>query len=180
MPKSRKATERPTKHDRQGARLLALFLDSGDVPDYITDGAARELWAAEEATGIEVVKLTADGIDVAALARLIAATRHGLKVREKRPETVTAERLAVLLEAPETPPVLRELLQHVAVTVDCFAAEPIPGTPDYAFGFGEGRSVTAARIRRKLPAMLRKVGHWHMRDDQPKELYDPTAGGGER
>jgi hypothetical protein len=73
------ARRRPTKRDTAGARLLALFLDSGDVPDFITDGAMRAVCEAEEATGIEAVKLSGDGIDLAALTELIAATRDGLK-----------------------------------------------------------------------------------------------------
>lgn len=71
-----------TKQDRAGARLLALFLDSGDVPDCITDGAMRVVVEAEQATGIEAVKLSGDGIDVRALARLVAATRRGIPARE--------------------------------------------------------------------------------------------------
>jgi hypothetical protein len=77
MPRRAPKVE-PTKQDTAGARLLALFLDSGDVPDCITDGAMRVVCEAEEATGIEAVKLSGDGIDVRALARLVAATRNGI------------------------------------------------------------------------------------------------------
>lgn len=82
MPKRRAPAMRPTKQDKAGARLLALFLDSGDVPDYITDGAMSAVIAAEEATGIEAVKLSGDGIDIRRLTRLVAATRHGLPAAE--------------------------------------------------------------------------------------------------
>lgn len=82
MPARRAPRVKPTKQDKAGARLLALLLDSGDVPDYITDGAMRAVVAAEAATGIEVVRLDADGIDVQALARLVAATRRGIPARE--------------------------------------------------------------------------------------------------
>jgi hypothetical protein len=72
------ARRTPTKRDKAGARLLALFLDSGDVPDYITDGAMRVVVEAEAATGIEAVRLDADGIDLKALTQLVAVTRNGL------------------------------------------------------------------------------------------------------
>lgn len=82
MPARRFPEARSTKRDKAGARLLALFLDSGDVPDYITDGAMSAVLAAEQATGIEAVKLDADGIDIPALTRLVAATRNGISVKE--------------------------------------------------------------------------------------------------
>lgn len=82
MPTRRTPEVQPTKQDKQGARLLALFLDSGDVPDYITDGAMRAVVEAEEATRIEAVKLSGDGIDIQALARLVAATRRGIPAQE--------------------------------------------------------------------------------------------------
>ena len=82
MPNRRTPKVQPTKRDTAGARLLALFLDSGDVPDFITDGAMSAVIAAEEATGIEAVKLSGDGIDVRALARLVAATRRGIPAQE--------------------------------------------------------------------------------------------------
>ena len=93
----------------------------------------------------------------------------------KRPETVTAERIAALVEAPETPPVVRDLLRFVCVTLDCFSALPIEGSEDLDFqlpGPG-GDKTTPVLIRRKLPAMLRRIGDWELADWQPHELVAP-------
>jgi hypothetical protein len=77
------------------------------------------------------------------------------------PAHVTAERVAALIEAPETPPVMRELLALVCVTIDCHSAPPVVGADDFDFTFGNIEELTPAQVRRHLPKMLRKVGAWH-------------------
>jgi hypothetical protein len=160
MPERRTPKPRPTKHHRQGARLLALFLNSGDVPDFITDAALRAVNEAEEATGIEAIRLDAGGTDEKALAELLAVVPwSGVKL-DTDAATVTAERLADLLEAPETPRVLRDLLCVVCESIDTAAADVPEGEEHPAFAFPHGDKLTPALIRRELPAMLRKVGDW--------------------
>jgi hypothetical protein len=87
--------------------------------------------------------------------------------------SVTAERVAALIEAPETPPVMRELLALVCVTIDCHSAAPIAGTEDFDFRFPHVSELTPAQVRRQLPRMLRKVGAWHS-DGAPVTLYAPS------
>jgi hypothetical protein len=98
-------------------------------------------------------------------------------MKGKQPETVTAERLAALLEAPETPPALRDLLRVVCVTFDTFAADRINANT-MAFQFGSGDEITPSRVRRKLPKMLRKVGQWRA-TIYPHELDKPSEKGGD-
>lgn len=98
----------------------------------------------------------------------------------KRPETTTAERLAALLEAPETPRVVRELIQVACESIGVAGAAEGEGGADPAFEFPHPAKITPALIRRKLPRMLRKVGDWHLVDWMGKDLEGPPEEGGER
>jgi len=93
----------------------------------------------------------------------------------KDAETVTAERLALLIEAPETPNVVRDLIQQVCLTIDCHAAEQVEGSDDFNFKLGD--PTTPAKVRRHLPKMLRKVGGWRT-DGSLLNLYSPDEKGG--
>jgi hypothetical protein len=97
--------------------------------------------------------------------------------RRNDPARVTAERIAALLEAKETAPVVRDLLRLACISVDCFSAERVSDA-DFDFQFGAGDEVTPALIRRKLPRMLRKAGHWRAAHYAPHELYEPAEKGG--
>jgi hypothetical protein len=88
------------------------------------------------------------------------------------PEAETARRIAELIEADWTPPVIRDLLRHICVTVDCFAAERIDAdTMDFKLGSGD--EVTPELVRREVPAMLRKVGDFKLSHWMPHELDEP-------
>lgn len=94
------------------------------------------------------------------------------------PDKVTAERLAALLEAPETPPVLRGLIQQACMSIDTEAAEETgPDTFDFKFGFPT--TITPAQIRRHLPARLRKVADFQPAYFEYIELAAPKEQGGE-
>jgi hypothetical protein len=101
-----------------------------------------------------------------------------VKKKEKRPEAVTAERIAALLEAPETPPVVRDLLRHACTSIDTFAVELPEGDVDPDFEFPDGDELTPALIRRRLPKMLRKIGAWRLSCWQSAELEAPGGKGG--
>jgi hypothetical protein len=94
------------------------------------------------------------------------------------PATATAESIAALIEAPETPNVVRELLQLACANIDTFAAGQPETNTDPDFVFGDGRDLTPEEIRRELPAMLRKIGDWHLADWQGTELCEPDEKGG--
>jgi len=104
-------------------------------------------------------------------------------MNRKRPETITAERLAALLEAPETPPAVRDIIRQGCAALD-MAATVCDCTGDCtgACSTFRGRAVdiTPAQVRRKLPALMRKVGHYraHFYVDG-LELFDPDKKGGE-
>lgn len=89
---------------------------------------------------------------------------------EKRPETLTAERLAALIEAPETPPAVRDLLRVACESVDIAAAVTPEGHTDPLFKFPHPKEITPALVRRRLPAMLRRVGGWRLVDWMGKDL----------
>jgi hypothetical protein len=103
---------------------------------------------------------------------------RALNAWEGGPEAVTAERIAALIEAPETPRVVRELLKLACGSIDIFAVELPGGNVDPDFEFPHPEDITPALIRRKLPAMLRKIGDWRLTDWQGKELEAPDEKGG--
>jgi hypothetical protein len=93
--------------------------------------------------------------------------------RGKSPETLTAERIAVLLEAPETPPAVRDLLCVACLSVDEAASTYDAARDACEFIFESGDEVTPALVRRHLPEMLRKVGHYRAADWIAHGLTEP-------
>lgn len=97
------------------------------------------------------------------------------------PAEVTAERLAVLLEAPETPPVVRDIVRQACESIGIDAMVCAHGDADCdgsCFVFqGAPENISAADIRRELPAMLRRIGHFRLNIYVDSlHLYEPEGG----
>lgn len=107
------------------------------------------------------------------------AVGRALDAWEGGPEAVTARRLADLLGAGETPRVVRELIRVACESIGVAAVAEPEGGADPAFEFPHPEKITPALIRRRLPKMLRKVGHWHLVDWMGKDLEGPAEEGGE-
>lgn len=97
------------------------------------------------------------------------------------PCEVTAERLATLLEAPETPPALQDIIRQACQSIDnaaCCATCTGEECNGECFTFrGWCGDITPADIRRELPARLRQAGHYRLHfyaDDI--ELHEPEGG----
>lgn len=150
--------------------VVDLILETSDRLDL--DRPDEWLTAAKRGDGVN---------DLAAWFRKIPPTfslRHAERARKRRPETVTAERLAALLEAPETPRVVRELIQVACESIGVAAVAEPEGGGEPVFEFPHPAEITPALIRRRLPKMLRKVGHWHLVDWMGKDLEGPAEEGG--
>lgn len=156
---------------------------SEDVPWHIQYLAAHQ-FVQDFHAGLKL--LTDDLLDrfsgIMVGVQTVRAALDRWEQSRKRPQTITAERLATLLEAPETPPVVRDLLRVACGSIDCFSAPRIEvsGGWDIDFQFS-AYTPTPAAIRRKLPRMLRKVGHWRTAHDMPHELIElaePAEEGG--
>jgi hypothetical protein len=92
---------------------------------------------------------------------------HAVPEKVKSPEARTAERIAVMLEDEETPPVVRELVELMCHSLDAHSATPTGKGGDLMpedYQFKPTSTPTPAAIRRKLPKMLRKVGGWTVGD----------------
>lgn len=79
------------------------------------------------------------------------------------PEEETAKRIADLIEAEWGPPVVRDILRQVCELIDCAAVVcDCDGdcTLNCLVFLGDPDNVTPRAVRRELPAMLRKVGHY--------------------
>lgn len=85
------------------------------------------------------------------------------------PHRLTAERLAALLEVPETPPAVQDLIRQACHSIDDAAAmDEINRTPgdvddvDRFYVFGKPADITPDEIRRQLADRLRRVGRWRL------------------
>jgi hypothetical protein len=95
--------------------------------------------------------------------------------RNPTPEQGAAERLAVLVEDPTTPPLVRGLIQQACATIDTHAATDEEAASG-AFAFGSMGKITPTQIRRRLAARLHKVAEWRT-DGSVVVLYSPDEKG---
>ncbi len=111
-------------------------------------------------------------------------------MRRKDPYAVAADRLAAILEDPDTPPVLREMVTQICVTLDSFTATPTGARgdllpDDYRFRLRCDDPTTPDELRRELPGMLRKARDWQVIGayellEGGYELAAPAGEGGEQ
>ncbi len=109
----------------EGARLLIDFLNSGLVPDFITDAALLALQAAADLKGIELWHgKDNDTLNPPAVAKLIAVTGGNFRLPEPPAEDEPgadyadfAAHVARVVMHPQTPKALRSALQAIAVNI---------------------------------------------------------------
>lgn len=95
---------------------------------------------------------------------------------KKTTERRYADTIASIIEDESAPNVLRELMQLVCASLDTYAAPYIKESDAYAFRFGHSQEITPSDVRRRLPAMLKRVGHWRPAHYTPHELSEPKGG----
>ncbi|MET0646720.1 MAG: hypothetical protein ABW208_08860 [Pyrinomonadaceae bacterium] len=117
------------------------------------------------------------------LTMLLALLTIAPRVRASSdPCEVTAERLAAFLEAPETPPAVRDIIRCACQAIDEAAAcatcteEECTGKC-YVF-HGKPGSITPEDVRRVMPDRLRDGGHYRLHFyGGDLDLRDPAEGG---
>jgi hypothetical protein len=170
-----------TREIETGVMLMMLAAglpDDPDVPLEIRYLAAHQRLQYYHGAPDQVLATRATVDRLLALCRASNLVDDALDGLKKRPETVTAERIAALIEAPETPRVVRELLQLACESIDTFAAPRTEVSGGWDINFQFPKEATPALIRRKLPKMLRRVGDWRLADWQGKDLEGPDEKGG--